>query len=312
MTTAAFRLPGGEREYALRRLELIIRRRLDGLLHGDHTGLLPGHGTEPDETRLYRPGEDDVRRMDWNVTARTQQPHVRVPIAERELQTWALIDASASMDFGTALMEKRDLAVAVVSAIGFITSGPGNQLGVRIAYGDQLDKIPARAGTAALRAILRALWELPRAEPGQHPDTDLATAIERLDRDHRRPGLRVVCSDFLDATPHRWAESLRRLSHRHDVIAVEVVDPREYDLPDIGMLSLVDPETGRRREIHANRRLRERYSAAALEHRATTARAFRDAGVGHLVLSTDRDWVVDVARFVLARRRAHKIRSVRR
>src|SRR5690606_6057067 len=140
-----------DRARALRRLDLDVRLRLEGLLHGDHTGLRPGPGSEPEESRPYIPGQDDVRRMDWNVTARSLQPHVRSPLAERELTGWVLVDASASMDFGTALAEKRDLAIAIVAAIGLLTARPGNRLGVRIAYGDRLERIPARAGTAAIR-----------------------------------------------------------------------------------------------------------------------------------------------------------------
>lgn len=293
---------------ALRSLELTVKRRLEGFLHGDITGLLTGPGTEPNEARPYQPGQDDVRRMDWNVTARSVEPHVRAPLAERELETWALVDASASMDFGTALSEKRDLAVAVVAAIGHLADRPGNRLGVRVAHGGTLTRIPARGGAAALRRALWTLLERPRLDPGAEPRTDLAVAITRLHRDHPRPGLRIVASDFVDlwtADAPPWAGALRRLSARHDVIAVEIIDPREMELPDVGLLTMVDPETGRRFEVQtSDRRLRQRYALAAAEHREHTKQAFRAAGVGHLILRTDRDWVRDVAAFAMARRRA--------
>jgi uncharacterized protein (DUF58 family) len=216
------------RERALRTLELSVKRKLEGLLHGEITGLRSGPGTEPNEARPYQAGQDDVRRMDWNVTARSLEPHVRAPLAERELETWALLDASASMDFGTALSEKRDLAIAVVGAVGLLADRPGNRLGVRIAVGDQLSRIPDVGGAAALRRTLRSLLSLPRATPGEHPAVPLGAAITRFNREHPRPGLRVVVSDFHDET---WADPLRRLCARHEVIAVEVLDPRELELP---------------------------------------------------------------------------------
>jgi uncharacterized protein (DUF58 family) len=291
------------RELALQALELSVTRRLEGFLHGDVTGLRSGPGSEPNEARPYQPGQDDVRRMDWNVTARSLEPHVRAPLAERELETWALVDGSASMDFGTALYEKRDLAVAVVAAIGLIADRPGNRLGVRVACGNDLTRIPSATGVAALRRTLRTLMALPRLAPGERPVTDLAAAIERLTAQHPRPGLRLVVSDFVD-DPDRWTRPLRRLAARHEVIAVEVLDPRELELPEVGLLTLVDPETGRRHEVQTSRRrIRERYAAAATAHRERTAAGIRAAGAAHLILRTDTDWVRDVAAFAAARRR---------
>ncbi len=328
------------RERALRSLELSVKRKLEGFLHGEITGLRSGPGSEPNEARPYQAGQDDVRRMDWNVTARSLEPHVRAPLAERELETWALVDASASMDFGTALSEKRDLAVAIVGAVGLLADRPGNRLGVRIALGNEVRRIPDAGGPAAMRRTLRALLSLPRATPGEHPQTDLTHAITRLNREHPRPGLRVVISDFHSSpwpdtaegirtspapaaagasarrTSHApavgWADALRRLGARHEVIAVEVLDPRELELPEVGLLTLVDPETGRRREVQTSKkRLRERYAAAMTEHREQTAQAIRAAGAAHLVLRTDTDWVRDVAAFATARRRAHTRRNPR-
>jgi uncharacterized protein (DUF58 family) len=294
------------RERALRTLELSVKRKLEGFLHGEITGLRSGPGSEPNEARPYQAGQDDVRRMDWNVTARSLEPHVRAPLAERELETWALLDASASMDFGTALSEKRDLAIAVVGAVGLLADRPGNRLGVRIAVGDQLSRIPDAGGAAALRRTLRTLLSLPRATPGEHPAVPLGAAVTRFSREHPRPGLRVVVSDFHDET---WADPLRRLAARHEVIAVEVLDPRELELPEVGLLTLVDPETGRRREVQtSSKRLRRRYADAMTAKREQTARDLRAAGAAHLVLRTDSDWVRDVAAFAAARRRA----SVRR
>lgn len=297
-------------ERALRVHELAIRRRLDGLLNGDRLGRRTGPGTELGDVRPYRPAQDDVRRMDWNVTARSGEPHVRASIAEPELETWLLVDASASMDFGTALMEKRDLAVAVVAAVLALTDRPGNRLGVHVAGGAEPRAFPPRPGRQTGRTLLRELLAAPRTPPGG--GLDLATALERLHREQRRPGLRVIVSDLMPRTPGErldWVVPLRRLAARHDVVAVEVTDRREAALPDVGLLTLVDPETGRATHVRTgDRRLRERYARAVADHRAATAVAIRSSGADHVVLRTDGDWVGDVARFVAVRRRTARYR----
>ncbi|WP_250029556.1 DUF58 domain-containing protein [Paractinoplanes maris] len=295
-------------ERRLRRLELMITRRLDGLLHGSYLGLLPGIGSEPAGSREYRPGEDEVRRMDWSVTARTTVPHVRTMDADRELGTHVLVDASASMDFGTAELEKRELAIAAVAAVGFLTLGNGNRLGAHLLTGEGVRRFPARGGRTALLSLLRAMMLAPR---NQH-EAGLGPGIEALHRQTPRSGLVVVVSDFLDgldedglgpAAP-AWEEPLRRLAARHQVLAVQVGDPREQELPDVGLLTLVDPETGRRRDVPtASRRLRERYAAAAAQQQATIAQGIKRAGAAHLPLRTDRDWVADIVRHVHSRRR---------
>ncbi|GIF66509.1 hypothetical protein Ais01nite_45440 [Asanoa ishikariensis] len=287
-------------ERRLRRLELLVTRRLDGLLQGQHLGLLPGPGSEFAGSREYRPGEDEVRRMDWAVTARTNVPHVREVDADRELTTWVLVDGSASMDFGTAEIEKRELAVAAVAAVGFLTAGAGNRLGARLAGGTRR-AFPARTGRTHLRAVLRALLDAPRVPTGSAPPP-LASAINDVARAARRRGLVVVVSDFLDDSD--WATALRRLAARHQVLAVEVADPRELELPDVGLITLVDTETGRRREVStASRRLRKDYAEAAAAQRAAVRTAIRGASAVHLPLRTDRDWVADIVRHVLLQRR---------
>ncbi|MEU8035631.1 DUF58 domain-containing protein [Streptosporangium sp. NPDC049078] len=294
-------------ERVLRRLELTVVRRLDGLLQGDHRGLTLGPGGDLAEARAYAPG-DDVRRMDWNVTARTAEPHVRDMIADRELETWVLLDASASMDFGTALMEKRELALAALAAIGFLTERTGNRVGAHILHGGEVRRFPARSGRPHLMALLGAVFSLPRTEPGI-PAPRLGPAADDLRRVVRRRGLVVVVSDFLDP-PETWERALRHLALRHQLLAVEVVDPRELTLPDVGMLTLVDPETGRRREVStAGGRLRERYAEAAASQRAAIATALRRSGAAHLRLDTDRDWVRDLVRHVVLQRRLARARG---
>src|SRR5882672_9076030 len=272
-----------------------VRRRLDGLLQGNHLGLVPGPGSEPGEARIYQPG-DDVRRMDWAVTARTTVPHIRETVADRELETWLVVDLSPSLDFGTAACEKRDL---VVAAVAHLTGGGGNRIGAVIATGEKTTRLPARGGLAHARGLVRKVAQTPRAPEGTRGD--LAEAVEQLRRPPRRRGLAVVISDFLG--PTTWQRPLRALSARHDLIAIEVVDPRDVDLPDVGTVVLADPESGRQREVHASALLRKEFGAAAAEHRAEVATAVRRAGGGHLVLRTDSDWIADTVRFVVSRKR---------
>jgi len=289
----------GERlEAGLRTLELDVRRRLDGLLQGNHLGLVPGPGSEPGEARPYQPG-DDVRRMDWAVTARTTTPHIRETVADRELETWVAADLSASLDFGTALCEKRDLVVCAVAAVAHLTGGGGNRIGALVANGSESTRIPARGGLQHARALVRKVALTPRAPEGVRGD--LAAALEQLSRPPRRRGLAVVVSDFLGTTD--WQRPLRALSARHSLIAIEIVDPRDIDLPDVGTVVLADPETGRQREVHASALLRKEFGAAAHAHRLEVAKALRRAGAAHLVLRTDSDWIADMVRFVVARKR---------
>ncbi|HEX5542481.1 MAG TPA: DUF58 domain-containing protein [Micromonospora sp.] len=313
-------------EERLRRLELTITRRLDGLLQGQHLGLLPGAGSELAGSREYRPGEDEVRRMDWAVTARTTVPHVREVDADRELSTWLLIDSTPSMDFGTAELEKRELAVAAAAAVGFLTAGTGNRLGAHLLGAQGVRRFPARTGRNHLLGLLRTLLAAPRGAAGADPPA-LADAMQALGRAAPKRGLAVVISDFLDGLPDdgfdaetgvavdvgepTWAKPLRRLAARHQVLAVEITDPREWELPDVGLITLVDPETGQRREVATgSRALRERFTAAAAHQRQLVYQALRRAGAAHLPLRTDRDWVGDIVRHVhLQRRLAGAVRT---
>ena len=312
-------------ERTLRHLELTVLRRLDGLLLGDYLGLLPGQGSEKSESREYQFG-DDVRRMDWAVTARTTVPHVHDLIADRELETWALVDLTASQSFGSARCEKRELAIAATAAVGFLTARTGNRMGAIALTDGGTRMMPARPGRAGLRALLRTLLAIergattaqPAAQPRRRPapdppgrtariggtgGTDLAAAIEALRRPVRRRGLVVVVSDFL-SVDLGWARPLRALAGRHDVLAVEVVDPLELALPNVGPLAVVDPETGELFDLPTHsRRFRERYEAAAARHRGEVAAALRGAGAAHLRLRTDTDWLIEIARYAAASRR---------
>jgi uncharacterized protein (DUF58 family) len=282
----------------LRRLQLDIRMRLDGMLHGDYRGLVPGHGSELGETRQYAPG-DDVRRIDWNVTARLQTPHVRESIADRELETTLLIDLSPSLDFGTTHQEKRDLVVSAVGAIGLLTARVGNRLGAILLEPDGPTDIPSRQGDSHLLSILHRLANTPRRDRGT---VDLTQGLHRVAARTRRRGLIVVVSDFL--APPGWQKPMRKLVTRHDVLAIEVIDPREMELPDVGIIALTDPETGAIREVDTRRAsTRNAYADAAFAQRIGIVDDLVDVGADHLQLHTDRDWLVDLAEYVLRRRR---------
>jgi len=284
----------------VRKLELTVLRRVDALLHGDRLGLLPGSGSESGESRVYSPG-DDVRRMDWNVTARSLEPHVRDLVADRELETWVLVDLTASMDVGTAKWEKRELAIAATAAVTMLAGRGGGRVGAHVRHGSESPRViaPARGRRATL-GLVSALVATDRLAAGA-TSVSLEAAIDGLARAHPRRGLRVVVSDFLDA-PASWERSLRRLGAHQELLVVEVRDRLEDALPDVGVLLVTDPETGRTREIDT-RRVGPAYAARMAEHRESVANAVRAAGAGHLVLDTDRDWVLDLARFVSTRRR---------
>ena len=280
----------------LRRLELDVTRRLDGLIAGDHLAAAHGPGSEPADARAYVAG-DDARRIDWNLSARALAPHVRTTEADRELETWVLADRSASLDFGTALREKREVVLGAVAAFGFLSLGGGNRLGVLACGGERLVVHPARSSRASVFAALSALYDSPRQDAGPAPRADLAAALLSLERTRTRRGRVVVVSDFLD--PGEWIGSLRRLSLRHQIVAVHVTDPRELELPAVGVLTVVDTETGRHLDVQTNSAVfRQRYAAAAEARQDRIRVSLRSAGADYLALSTDRDWTIDIARFV--------------
>lgn len=287
----------------LRRLELDVTRRLDGLLQGDYRGLVPGLGSEPGEARAYTPG-DDVRRMDWNVTARMTEPHVRESIADRELETTVLVDMTPSLDFGTVQHTKADLAVAAVAAIGLLTDRTGNRLGAIVNDGARLHDI--RPGTGR-RHLLSLLHRLTETEPQPGPLT-LTDGLRRLAGPGHRGGLAVVISDLLQG---EWDDALRAVTLRHETLVVEVVDPRELELPNVGLIELADARTGRTVEVDTRRAaVRERFAEAGRVRLATHARAVRAARADHLLLRTDRDWVLDLAKFVDQRKRRRRTATV--
>jgi uncharacterized protein (DUF58 family) len=287
--------PGPLPDALLRALDVSIGRRMEGLLAGDYRSTLLGDGTELAQVRPYVPGDDDVRRIDWNVTARTSVPHVRVHLAERVLVTWLVLDTSASMHFGTADRRKADVAEGVAIAVGHIATRRGNRLGL-VTFGDDESRtIPPRQGRLGLLGLLAALHETS-SEDGRGA-TDLGEALHRTGALARQRSAVVVVSDFRG--PLDWRRSLLELAGRHDVVAVEVRDPREQELPNAGVLWLVDPETGRQvRADTRSERLRARFAAAAAEERAVVSRTLASAGARHIVLTTAGDWLRTFAVFL--------------
>lgn len=309
--------PGPIPEAVLRGLDLSVRRRLEGLLPGDQPTPAVGVGTELAQVRAYRPG-DDVRQIDWNATARTGEPHVRVHVAERSVTTWLMLDLSPSMAFGTADRLKVDVAEGIANAVGRLATRRGNRLGVMTFGGPEPRVLPPRQGRAGLHGAIEASRQF--AAPELHPDesmeiaagasrnggrperSELAEALRKVGSLARSRSLLVVVSDFRG--PRDWVKPMRALAARHGVLALEIVDPREQELPDVGELVLADPETGRQLRVDTSSgKLRERFATEAAAERDGLARELRRSGADHAVLSTSGDWLRILARFLGGRAR---------
>ncbi len=296
--------PGPVPESLLKALELTIARRVEGMLAGDHRSALLGRGTELAQVRPYVPG-DDVRLIDWNVTARTTEPHVRVHLAERVLVTWVALDTTPSMAFGTAERRKADVALGATLAIGHAATVRGNRIGLVGFGGGPVRIVPPRQGRVGLVGLLLALRDGHEpagalATNGDGP-SPLAGALRQLAGVARQRALVVVVSDFRGERD--WRRPLLQLASRHEVVAIEVRDPREQALEPAGTLWLVDPESGRELRVDTDDAgLRSRFAEAAARERELVAHEFASAGVAHVTLSTDRDWLRDLAVFVRRRR----------
>jgi uncharacterized protein (DUF58 family) len=284
--------PGPLSDAVLRALELDIRRRVESLLAGDHRSALLGTGSELAQVRPYVPG-DDVRQIEWNVTARMREPHVRVQVAERVLVTWLVLDTTPSMSFGTADRRKADVAEGVALALGHLASRRGNRLGL-VTFGREEKTLPPRAGRPSMLALVRTLHEDGAADGA---GATLGAALARASRIARQRAVVAIVSDFRG--PRDWRRPLLELAGRHDVLAIEIRDPREQELANVGEVWLVDPETGRRLRVDtADARLRERFAEAASAEREELARELGALGVGHVVLSTSGDWLRGLAQYL--------------
>ena len=283
--------PGPTPEALLRALDLTVGRRIRGLLPGEYRAHDLGGGTELAQVRPYEPG-DDVRRIDWNVTARTTVPHVRVHVPERALTAWLLLDVSPSMTFGTADRRKADVAEGVAVAIGHLATQRGNRLGIVTFGGSRDRRVPPAAGRLGLLGLLTAA-RVDAVENGVGA-TSPADALRIANAAAPRGGLVVLVSDFRG--PRDWLRQLAALAARHHVIAVEIDDPRESELTDVGELTLIDAETGREVRVDTSSKgLRERFAEGAAAERASLARDLGRLGVDHIVLSTAGSWLRTLA-----------------
>jgi len=290
---AARQGPGPLAQPLIEALDLALSRLVARMLPGDRRAAGVGAGTELAQLRPYEIG-DDVRHIDPAATARTGQPHVRLHVPERALTTWIVLDVSPSMAFGTARRLKADVAEGVALVFARLGVRRAGSVGV-VAFGAAAPRLlPPRGAKPGMVALRRMLAE-GVAPDGQHDPHGLAGALTHVMRMARAPGLVVVISDFRDQED--WQRGMGALRIRHSVLAVEIVDPREAEVPAVGHLALVDPETGARVEVDTSRRrVRERFAALERERRETLARELRRLQVDHVTLSTDQDWLLALGR----------------
>ena len=290
---AARQGPGPMAQPLIEALDLAIRRLVSRSLPGDRRAAGVGAGTELAQLRPYEIG-DDVRQLDPAATARTGQAHVRVHVPERSLTTWLVLDVSPSMAFGTAQRLKADVAEGVALVFGRLGVRRAGSVGL-VAFGAGAPRVlPPRGAKPGLVALRQLLAE-GVAPDGQHHADALADALQRVSRMARQPGLVVVISDFRDQ--RAWERPMGALRIRHSVLAAEIVDPREAEVPAVGHLALVDPETGARVEVDTSRpRVRERFAELERARRETLARELRRLRIEHLTLTTDQDWLLTLGR----------------
>jgi len=287
----------------LRHLEWTVIRRLDGLLQGDYRTLWRGAGLDLADLREYQ-HHDDVRHIDWNVTARLQQPYVRQFTEDREVAAWFLVDLSASVDFGSDTRAKRSVAREFVGVLSRLLTRHGNRVGALL-YGTEVDTvIPARAGRVHVLHLLQRMAQRPvEAAPGATQLRDLLIAGQRIVK--RRCSVFVV-SDFI--SPPGWEQALAELSRRHDVTAVRLYDPLEMELPDLGLVTMRDAETGEQLLVDTHDAgFRRRFAAAAEARETALLTALAQAGVDTLELATDDDLLDAILRFADLRRQRSRI-----
>jgi len=290
--------PASTPERTLRRLDWTIVRRLDGLLQGDYRTLFRGQGLDLADIREYVVG-DDVRNIDWNVTARLDLPHVREYLEDREITAHFLLDLSPSVDFGTASALKRDRLIDFVGLVARLLTRHGNRVGA-ILYGKQVEKVvPARGGRIQVLRLIDELQRRPRLESS--PATSLSELIETALRSIKRRSLVFIVSDFF--TMPGWEKPLELLARRHETLAIRLTDPRERELPDIGFVIMTDAETGEALHIDTHdARFRKRFAEVVDRRERALGAAFRRAGVDTLELSTEEDLVRTVVRFAAMRK----------
>ncbi len=288
-------------ERVLQRLDWEVVRKLDGLLQGEYRSLFRGRGVDLAGLREYQPG-DDIRAIDWNVTARTTVPHVREFHEDREITAWFLLDMSPSVDFGTVGdgRLKRTVLVEFVATLARVLTRRGNRIGAIVYGAGAQETVPVASGRLAVLRLLDRLMAQPMLAGS--PATDLSDLLENGLRTIRRRSLVIIVSDFISAPG--WEGRLHLLNQRHELLAVRLVDPRERTLPDVGVVVVADAETGEQMEVDtSDRGFRDRFAAAAAERETAVGAALRHAGVDGVTLSTDDDLVRAIVRMATERRR---------
>jgi uncharacterized protein (DUF58 family) len=285
-------------EGVLRRLEWTVIRRLDGLLQGDYRTLFRAFGLDLADLREYQ-FHDDVRHIDWNVTARLQVPHVREYYADREVTAWFLLDLSGSLDFGSSTMRKRALSVELVGVLGRLLTRHGNRVGA-VLYSDEVDAvIPARAGRRQVLELLDRMLRPARVQRGR--ETQLAVLLEQAQKLIKRRSLVFIVSDFI-STPG-WEKAIALLARRHEVTAVRLYDPFELELPDLGLVAMQDAETGEQLLVDTrDRGFRRRFAQAAERREMALRHALVEAGIDCLELATDGELLAALVRFARLRK----------
>ena len=289
-------------ERILHRLDWQVIRRLDGLLQGDYRSLFYGYGLDFADLREYQP-EDDVRYIDWNVTARMDTPYVRQYVEDREISAWFLLDLSPSVDFGTLVRQKRAVLTDLVATLARLLTRHGNRVGA-ILYGSRVERvIPARGGRMQ---VLRLVNDLLKQPPlARAPFTDLTPLLEAGLHSIKRRSLIFIISDFISAPG--WERPLSLLNARHEVLAIRLWDPREIELPDVGPIIMEDAETGEQLYVDTHdKKFRQRFQAAAQEREAGLSEAFKRSGVVALPLSTEEDLVRAIVRFAALRKQRRR------
>ena len=291
-------------ERLLHRLDWQLVRRLDGILHGDYRSLFMGAGLDFAELREYQP-PDDIRYIDWNVTARMDMPYVRQYLEDREVTAWFLLDLSPSMAFGAEDRRKESVMMDLVALMARLLTRNGNRVGAVLYDNHREFAIPPRGGR---HQVLRLINDIHRQQssPGGAM-TDLAKLLESAYNGIKRRSLIFVVSDFI-CLPG-WDRAMDRLNRKHDLVAVRLWDPREADLPDVGVVLVEDSETGAQMSVDtSDKGFRRRFHEAARRREEDLARTFKRAGVDELTLSTDEDLVLAVLRFASLRGRAQQSR----
>lgn len=297
-------MPAATPERILLRLDWNVIRRLDGLLQGDYRSLFYGFGVDFADLREYQP-EDDIRYIDWNVTARMDTPYVRQYHEDRDITTWFLLDMSPSVDFGTleTQIEKRTMLIDFVTVISRLLTRHGNRVGAMM-FGNKLQHtIPARGGRLQVLRLVNDMLKQPRLTHTSF--TNLKSFLSGALNSIKRRSLVFVISDFISEPG--WEKPLSLLAQRHEVLAIRLYDPREKDLPDVGMVLLEDAETGEQLYVDTHdKKFRQRFAAAAQKREAELSAAFKRAGVDALPLSTDDDLVRSIVRLAKRRQQARR------